>query len=245
VPDLGLSFVEIVVVLAVSVIGGVIRGFSGFGSALAMAPVLSLLVGPREAVPAATLLFMVTTAQLAPGATRKAAWDKLWPLGLASCVGVPMGVYVLLVVDPELMRRAIAVGVAVFSAILLAGWRYERTPGRALTLSVGGIGGALTGAASIGGPPVIAFLLAGPDSAATNRATLIFYFLFSQVIAVALYVAGGIITARVLWLAVLMLPAQMAGLWIGAKLFPKASEASYRRIALGFLLLIGIVTTVL
>ena len=44
---------------------------------------------------------------------------------------------------------------------------------------------------------------------------------------------------------VLMLPAQMAGLWIGAKLFPKASEASYRRIALGFLLLIGIVTTVL
>jgi hypothetical protein len=92
---------------------------------------------------------------------------------------------------------------------------------------------------------VIAFLLAGPDSAATNRATLIFYFLFSQVIAVALYTAGGIITGRVLWLAVLMLPAQMAGLWIGAKLFPKASEASYRRIALGFLLLIGIVTTVL
>ncbi len=210
-----------------------------------MAPVLSLLVGPREAVPAVVIVLMVTTAQLVPGAIRAVAWNKLWPLGLASCVGVPIGVYALLVVDPDPMRRAIAVAVAAFSVILLAGWRYERTPGRVLTLSMGWAGGALTGAASIGGPPVIAFLLAGPDSAATNRATLIFYFVFSQIIAVALYGAGGTITARVLWLAAVMLPAQMIGIWIGARLFPKASEAAYRRIALGVLLVIGIVTMVM
>ena len=244
-PDLGLTPYEILVVLAVTVVGGVIRGFAGFGSALAMAPVLSLLVGPREAVPAVVILMMVTTAQIVPGAIREVAWAKLWPLGLASCVGVPIGVLVLLGVDPELLRRAIAAAVAVFSAILLAGWRYRRAPGRVLALSMGGIGGTLTGAAAIGGPPVIAFLLAGPDSAATNRATLIFYFVFSQVVAIALYWAGGAITARVLWLAVMMMPAQIAGLWIGAKLFPKASEAAYRRIALGVLFAIGIATMVL
>ncbi len=244
-PDLGLTPGQILVILAMTVTGGVIRGFSGFGSALAMAPVLSLLVGPREAVPAVIIVLTVTTAQLVPGARRTAAWDKLWPLGLASCVGVPIGTLVLLVADPEPMRRGIAAAVAVFSAILLAGWRHERTPSRALTLSIGGIGGALTGAAAIGGPPVIAFLFAGPDSAATNRATLIFYFLFSQVIAVGLYVAAGAVTGRVLWLVAMMLPAQMAGLWIGAKLFPKASETAYRRIALGVLLAIGIVTMVM
>ena len=244
-PDLGLNLVEILIVLAVTVVGGIIRGFTGFGSALAMAPVVSLLVGPREAVPAIIIVLMVSTLQILPGTIREAAWNKLWPLGLASCVGVPIGVYALLILDPELMRRSIAAAVALFSAILLAGWRYQRTPGQILTLSMGGFGGALTGAASIGGPPVIAFLLAGPDNAATNRATLILFFIFAQVVSVALYVWGGAITARVLWLTVIMLPAQMVGLWVGAKLFPMASEAAYRRISLWTLLAIGIATMVI
>lgn len=244
-PDLGLTLEGIVAVLAATVVGGVIRGFTGFGSALAMAPVVSLLVGPREGVPAIVIVLLITTAQLVPGSIRNVAWKKLWPLGLSSCVGVPIGVYVLLVVDPELIRRAIAAGVAVLSGIMLAGWRYDRTPSRILTLSMGGFAGAISGAASIGGPPVIAFLLAGPDSAATNRATLILFFIFSQVIAVALYAAGGVITARVMWLTALMLPAQIAGLWIGARYFPMASEAAYRRIAIGVLLVIGIATMVI
>lgn len=244
-PDLGLNLIEILIILAATVVGGVIRGFTGFGSALAMAPVVSLLVGPREAVPAIIIVLMITTAQLVSGSVREVAWKKLWPLGLSSCVGVPIGVYALLVVDAELMRRGIAAGVAVLSTIMLAGWRYERTPSRILTLSMGGFAGALTGAASIGGPPVIAFLLAGPDNAATNRATLILFFVFSQVIAVAFYVASGVITARVMWLTVLMLPAQIAGLWIGARYFPMASEAAYRRISLGVLLAIGIATMVI
>ena len=244
-PEIGLTAGEILVVLAATAVGGIIRGFSGFGAALAMTPVISLLVGPREAVPAVVVVMLVTTLQLVPGTIRAVAWPKLWPLGLASCVGVPLGVQALLVADPELMRRGIAAAVAAFSALLLAGWRYRRTPGRVLTLSVGGIGGLLGGAAAIGGPPVIAFLLAGPDSAATNRATLVFYFVFSQVVAVTLYAANSAITARVLWLVALMMPVQMAGLWIGAKLFPKASEAVYRRVALGVLLLIGLVTMVM
>ena len=244
-PDLGLNLVEILIILAATVVGGVIRGFTGFGAALAMAPVVSLLVGPREAVPAIIIVLMISTAQLVPGSIREVAWKKLWPLGLSSCVGVPIGVYALLVIDPELMRRSIAAGVAVLSAIMLAGWRYERTPSRLLALSMGGFAGALTGAASIGGPPVIAFLLAGPDKAATNRATLILFFVFSQVISVPLYAAGGVITARVMWLIVLMWPAQAAGLWIGARYFPMASEKTYRRVSLSVLLAIGIATMVI
>ncbi len=244
-PDLGLTFTGFLAVLSVTVVGGIIRGFTGFGSALAMAPVVSLLVGPREAIPAIILVLMVSTLQILPGTIREADWNKLWPLGLSSCVGVPIGVYTLLIVEPELMRRSIAAAVAIFSAILLAGWRYNKAPGPMLTLSMGGIGGALTGAASIGGPPVIAFLLAGPDNAATNRATLILFFIFAQVVAVALYAVGGTITARVLWLAVIMLPAQIFGLWVGAKLFPMASEAAYRRVSLWTLLAIGIATMVL
>jgi uncharacterized membrane protein YfcA len=245
VPDFGLSVEGILAVLAATIVGGIIRGFTGFGSALAMAPVVSLFVGPREAVPAIIIVMMISTAQLVPGSFRRVAWKKLWPLGLSSCVGVPLGVWALLIVDPDVMRRAIAAGVAVMSVIMLAGWRYERAPSQAVAISMGGFAGVLTGAASIGGPPVIAFLLAGPDDAATKRATLILFFVFSQVIAAALYVTNGVITTRVMWLTALMMPAQILGLWIGQKLFPLASEQSFQRIAVGVLLAIGLAMMVL
>ena len=41
-PDFGLTPYEILIVLAVTVVGGVIRGFAGFGSALAMADELGV-----------------------------------------------------------------------------------------------------------------------------------------------------------------------------------------------------------
>ena len=59
------------------------------------------------------------------------------------------------------------------------------------------------------------------------------------------YAAGGVITARVMWLIVLMWPAQAAGLWIGARYFPMASERTYRRVSLSVLLAIGIATMVI
>ena len=242
--DLGLTAIEIVAVAASALAGGVVRGFTGFGSALVMAPILSLAVGPRTAVPAIVIVLTIATVQLLPAAAREGGLRRVVPMGLAGCVGVPLGVIVLVTADQDLMRRFIAAVVVIFSLAMLSGWRYSRTPGAYVAMGVGGIGGVLSGAASVGGPPVIAFLLAGPDRAAATRAAMIVYFLFTQSVAVLLYWAEDIITQRVLWLCVLMLPAQMAGVWLGARLFPLASETMFRRIALGFLLAVGLVTLV-
>ena len=240
--ELGLGPIEAAIVFATAFVGGVIRGFTGFGSALALAPVVSVTVGPLLAVPAILLTLSISTAQLIPGALGAVDWRRVMPLGIAGCIGAPLGVYLLVSVDQDVMRRAIAVAVVLFTLAMMGGWRYRKTPGRMFTMGIGGLGGALSGAASIGGPPVIAFLLASPESAASNRAAIIFYFLFTQVTALALFWAEGVIVAQVLWLAVLMLPAQMIGIWFGERLFPKAGEATYRKVALGFLLAIGLVS---
>ena len=241
---LGLMPWEAALVVAAALLGGTIRGFAGFGSALVVAPILSIVVGPRVAVPSVILMMAISTFQLMPGALRDVAWPRVLQMGLAACVGVPFGVYALVTVDPDFMRRFIAAVVVVFSLAMLVGWRYRGTPSPSLAMGVGGLGGVLSGAASVGGPPVIAFLLAGPDRAAANRAAIIFYFFFSQTVALALYWVEGVIVLQVIWLTLLMLPAQIIGIWIGARLFPIASEEIYRRVALGFLLAIGLVALV-
>ncbi len=242
---LGLTTAEAAVVFAAALAGGMLRGFTGFGSALVISPILSIAVGPLVAVPATVLVLFISTFQLMPGAMRDVAWPLVFQMGVAGCIGVPLGVYALIATEPDLMRRGIAAVVVLFALAMLTGWRYQHAPSPWLAMAMGGIGGTLSGAGSVGGPPVIVFLLAGPDRAAANRAAIIFYFFFTQIVAVALYWFEGVIVEKVLWLTVLMLPAQMIGVWIGTRLFPKANETLYRRVALGFLLIIGLVTLVL
>ena len=66
--------------------------------------------------------------------------------------------------------------------------------------------------------------------AANIRASIILYFSASTAIAVATYLAGGILNASVLGLALLMGPAYGLGLFIGARLFGIADQAFFRRI---------------
>ena len=51
--------------------------------------------------------------------------------------------------------------------------------------------------AAAGGPAVILFLLAGPESSARNRAAIILYFIFTQAVALIVYWVGGLITWKV------------------------------------------------
>jgi uncharacterized membrane protein YfcA len=237
-----LTTIDTVLVAGTAFVAGLMRGFSGFGAALTIAPVLALAVGPRAAIPAILVLMIVTSAQLVPRALREVSWPTVVPLSVGGSVGILMGAWLLVVVEQELIRRSISLTVIFFAVVMLTGWRYRGSIGATMSGFAGWLGGIISGAAAAGGPAVILFLLAGPDSAARNRAAIILYFVFTQAIGLVGYWYGGLITLKTLWIALPMIPTIMLGTWIGEKMFGKASDALYRRIALAFLLLIGLST---
>jgi uncharacterized membrane protein YfcA len=73
---------------------------------------------------------------------------------------------VLLVADPALLTRAMAILVLAVAFALALGVRRQRAPGLAATVATGGLAGLLSGSTGIGGPPVILFWLSGQDAAA-------------------------------------------------------------------------------
>ena len=233
---------EIALVAAVALIAGVMRGFSGFGSALVVVPVMAAVFGPRLAVPAAIVVHLLTTAQLLPGAFRDVEWGRTLPLSVAGSLAISLGAWALVALDPELIRRGIAILIIVFAVLMLRGWRYAGRVNAWAMGAAGAVGGFITGAATIGGPPVVMFLMAGPYSAAQNRAAIIFYFTFVQAVAVVMYWIGGLLVWQVLGICLLVLPTLALGTWIGQSLFTRASETLFRRVALIFLLAIGVTT---
>lgn len=233
---------EVVVVAVAALAAGVMRGFSGFGSALVVVPVMAAVFGPRLAVPAALVIQLLTSAQLVPEALRDCEWGRVVPLSVAGCLAIPVGAWILATEDPGMLRKGIAVLIIVFAVMLLRGWRYTGRVNAWIMGAAGAAGGLVTGAVSIGGPPVVAFLMAGPFTAAQNRAAIILYFLFVQIVAVAMYWIGGLFEWETVGICLIVGPTLVLGTLLGQRLFRRASERLFRRVALVFLIAIGVAT---
>ncbi|HZH26536.1 MAG TPA: sulfite exporter TauE/SafE family protein [Azospirillaceae bacterium] len=211
-------------------VAGLARGFSGFGAALIFVPLASAAIGPRTAVPLLLVMDLVMAAGLIPGAWVRADRREVAVMALGAALGVPMGTWVLTQVDPVALRWGLCALCALLLVLLASGWRYRGRLAVPLTLSVGGAAGLLSGAAQVGGPPVVAYWLGGAGPAQSVRANLMLYFAASSLLTTASYLAGGLLTVRVLALAAVAGPAYGVGIWLGARMFGLASEAVFRRV---------------
>lgn len=224
---------NMLIMLAAFIGSGIIRGFNGgAGANFLTAPVLAAILGPREAVPIVLLLNFITNAQIVPPVLRHVDWREILPIGLMAAITLPLGAWALFVVDETLMRRIVAGFAAVFALLLASGWRYHGRRGRRMALTAGGLAGILTGAVSMGGPPVFLYLMSGPDSVVKNRAHFVTFSGIVQFSALAVFVGVGAVNERMLWLmAILLIPFCLAT-WVGTKLFNIASEEVFRRVTL-------------
>ncbi len=230
---------ELFAALGVAAAAGLMRGFAGVGSGMLMAPVFAILFGPVQTVAIIVLMEIVVTGQLLPGVRREIDWKVIAPMGIAAACLMPVGSWLLVSLDPDLIARGIALVVVAFSVLLMAGWRYEGGKKLWATLGVGALSGVLMASTSLGNPPVMAYLLSSRDSAATNRANFTGYFAVTLVALIAMMAAARLIDGRALLTAALLLPVFMAGAWAGSRLFRRSSEVLYRRVALGLLLCVG------
>ncbi len=203
-------------------------------------PILAILYGPVEAVIVITLLEVPATAFLLPSVRRHANWRAVMPLGLASLVTIPLGGWVLVLLEAELMQQAIGVLVLIFAALLATGWRYRRPPSLPVMLGVGGLSGFIGGAANMSGPLVVVFLLAGQNTAHQVRAGIMAYFSFSTLLRVALYTGLGLYSIGTLLLAAILTPPYLIGIWTGSRLFRGVSDRHFRIVVLTLVSVMGI-----
>ncbi len=222
-----------------TLIAALMRGYSGFGTAVLLAPIYSLIWGPREGVPVLLLMELVVSLQLLPRALHDADRRVVLPLGGAASLTVPLGAWVLLSVDGGLLRRCIGGFVLVFGLLLLSGWRYHGSRPLPLNLAIGGLAGLLKGATGMSGPPVILYLLAGPEEAKRHRANLILFFGLISVISLVGPLWGGLFDTAVLARTLLMLPIMVCCVPLGAKLFWVIPERWYKPFAMLVLLAAG------
>ncbi len=212
--------------------GGFLRGFTGFGSALAIIPVLAIVFGPKAAVAMHAIMEVPVILHLARDAIGKSDRATVAPMILALLATTPIGAVALALADPELMRLAISVVVLAMVALIAGRERLAIFGGRHGALGAGAVGGLIQGATGVGGPPVVAALLARGDAAATTRANVVAVMSTMIAVSIVTFALYGLIDRQVLVVGALAAPICLVATILGSVAFARAGGRGHRGVAL-------------
>jgi uncharacterized protein len=225
-----------------------LKAVSGFGPALVVVALASLILPPHLVVAMSALLDTVAGVVLFamdPGMKARRFWI---PPAVSIVVGSVVGGVLLSIVDPALFRTLLGLSILVlglwFGLLRGRGKREALSndiPASATASDVvaAGLGGIMGGFLGISGPPILWHFgrKLGKDPL---RAILIPIFLAAAIARVATYVGTGAIGSQVVIAFAVALPGLIAGILVGNRVFVRISEQAFSRTIGAILLLVGL-----
>lgn len=218
-------------VLFAALLAGTVRGYTGFGSAMIFMPVAGAYLGPKTAIGIMWIIDFLMQLPMVRSTWRHARWGEIGPLFIGYVVGLPLGLTLLMTIDPTPVRWVTSLSIITVLVLMLLAGRRAASPGLAVTLATGTASGLISGLASLGGMVLSLFWLAGPSHNAGVRGSSVAFFVPASVLSGALMAFAGIFTPEVLRLGAWALVPYGVGVGLGSLLFAKASPVLFRPVA--------------
>ncbi|MEQ9694084.1 sulfite exporter TauE/SafE family protein [Shimia sp. SDUM112013] len=233
-PDLlseALAFEGLIWIGLAAFVAGMVRGFAGFGTALVYLPVAAQFMPPVWAILTVAAMDIFGPLPNLPGTVRIAHKRDLMRLFIGTVIALPIGLLVIVSVNPDIIRYVIS-GIALgMLVVLIAGLRYRGTVTAPMVYGIGGGAGFLGGVAGLPGPPVILFYMASPHGPAVIRANTNVYLFGYDLLLIAVLAITAQLAALPFVLGLLLAVPAVLGNWLGGVIFDPARERLYRAVA--------------
>ena len=230
-----MSGLALAAVSAVVFVGAIVQAVSGFGFALFSVPLIAALTGPKEAVAIAALLGTLTTARQFVRFRRFVHWRLAARLSGAAAAGMPVGLVILVVLDDNVLRLAMAFTVVGLTALLWRGVTVS-PDSWGIDAAAGFVSGVLNTSVGTNGPPLVLSLQARQLEPDAFRGTISAVFAVCNSVTVVLLVVAGQIPKDVLVLSAVALVPLGAGMILGRRVQRRLDAAHFRPIVLWLLL---------
>ncbi len=232
---------EFALTCVILVIAQLVYVLFGFGSGLIAVGGLALVFPELKDVVVLLLLVNLPAELFVSWRCRhEIRWRPILGLGCGIAVGIPVGAWLLTVVEPRFVLTVLGwflVGVGILFAKLPPGGRCKPRP--AAAPPTGLLSGVLTGLFGTGGPPLIIWYHLSAVGKSAFRANLMTIFLLMALIRVPSYFATGLITSVRMWSSLLVMPAVFFGAWLGHRLHVRISEVKFQRLVSLLLAILG------
>ena len=212
----------------------------GFGSALIASAPLAQVMPVAQVIPLLALLDCGGSSLRAGRAWRSVAWPALAKLAPGMVLGQLLGVYVLSRLPLAWMALALGGFVVVLGIRGLLGRPNAPKEGRLGAWGYALFGGVLGGLFGSGGFMYAAWLERHLPEREIFRATQAVLIALSTAWRIALCAGLGLLDMALLWQALVVLPAMLAGVWLGHHIDMKLSREQLFRFLNALLVLSGL-----
>ena len=221
----------------------VTQSVSGFGFGVVLVAVLPVFgVAIERVVVLVTLLVGLNIAIALWKVRRHVSVRRVAWLVAGVPLGLPVGLY-LLTEGPEWVLRGLLGAVLVFAAVepVFRGLGAASPEKRRWALLAGACSGALGGALSTGGPPVVVYYLRRQWSKEVTKAAVMLVFACTVGLRLVAYgLKGGLITPARLAEAGMLAPVVVAASLVGERLFRAISQRGFRKAVAAMIVVCGV-----
>jgi uncharacterized protein len=230
----------VLLIVAVVFLASLLQSLSGFGFAILVMPVVTLLVGLQTAAPMVALTGL--TVYVTNFVRYRQAVDpgELARLGLATAVGVPVGIWTLVHVQEAVVNRVLGLIMIAYATYTLLRPEADRLVPRWWVYPAGLLAGCLGGAYNTPGPPVIVYGSLRQWPRGEFRAILQALFLVNATLVVGAHLVAGHVNVEVLRLYLWAVPAFAAGILLGSRLDARVNRKQFRLVVTSAILGIGL-----
>jgi uncharacterized membrane protein YfcA len=226
-----------------------IQGITGFGFALIAVPLLSLFIPEiRNITPIIVIYSFLTNIIIVYKSRHHIDFKKIMPLIIFGIIATPIGACILLYLKVNTLKIIIGSIIIITAFAMFKNFKIKIKNQSISYGIVGLLSGFLNGSTGLSGPPVVLFLTNQNTDKDIFRANLSFYGIATNIFAIIIFIAEGIVNISVLNFTLLYLPALIIGVFVGIKISTKINEIIFRNLTIyliGFLGLYTVISTIL
>jgi uncharacterized membrane protein YfcA len=231
---LGSLPVEVLFLIIVIVfLGGLIKGFLGFGMPLFATPLLALFMPLLSVIPMMAVPVLASNIYQAKFSKKSLEYVKrFWPLGLGQIIGVSLGVQVLVSADSNILKIGLGIIVLINIVLRTTKWKFK-IPQKKEGISgpLGGLtAGFVGGTTSFVGPLLVLYLSSLENLKKDDfvKAIALLYLAGFLPMYGGLAVLGSFSLTQLMGSFTICVP-MLVGIWIGERMRSRVSEALFER----------------
>ena len=229
-----------IVVLAIFLFAGIVKGFLGIGLPAAAMAFLTLVMDPTIAISLLTLPIIFTNVmQYARCENPRPIARKYWGFALAIIVSIFITSFFILSYPKTMLTISIGLAMIAFSLTQMTGARLPIGSGYGWHVGVGLFSGVLGGLSSIWSPPVAMYLLARDVDKSEFIGATGFLFLAGSLPLAAGLALAGVLTIDTVLHSLMGLIVVLVGFRIGEMLRNYVPQGIFRKIVLWAFLIMG------
>jgi uncharacterized protein len=227
--------------LLAAFIGGFASGLAGFAMGFVVSGIWLHILTPLQTTTLIVGYGLLTQSYGVWKLRRVLSWRNIAPFIIGGAIGVPIGTMLLTYINPAYLRSGVGVLLVIYGGYGLAQPKLKPVPGNvAADAGIGFANGILAGLTGLPGFIITIWCQLRGWTKDAQRA--VFQPVMLAAIVMNLISLGlvGAFTADTLQLYLLGLPAMIAGLWVGFKLYGKLDDVAFRKVLLVLLLIGGL-----